>query len=171
MHIHNAPPLLCCACKQHELAIKGWGTPRQEIERHISFCLALWTLDWVWSLGLHLRASPCLYFPVFFYVSPFFLSLVFVFQLWRLRRWLSVVLLLFKALGPSMTGVSPFEGYVTLYHLHRTMVTTHCTITKFCAKSVEKCLVHCVLFFFFLPPNTSNVCINIRNILLWFGSC
>lgn len=64
-----------------------------------------------------------------------------------------------QALGPSMACALPFEGYVSLYHLHRTMATPHCITTNFCAKSLKRCLVQCVSFFF-LHAKASNVCIN-----------
>lgn len=57
-----------------------------------------------------------------------------------------------------MACASPFEEYVTLYHLHRAMAATHCTTTNFCAKNLKRCLVHC--FLFFLHAKASNACIN-----------
>lgn len=155
-------------CKEH--ALTGRGASHAKKSKDISVFASRF------EPSTELKALDCTFVRALVYILHFFFCFAFfsfasvcmsALTLAKMTLCRSATL---QALGPSMACASPFEGYVSLYHLHRTMATPHCITTNFCAKSLKRCLVQCVPFFF-LHAKASSVCINKWNILLWFESC
>lgn len=144
-------------CKEH--ALTGRGASHAKKSKDISVFASRF------EPSTELKALDCTFVRALVYILHFFFCFAFfsfasvcmsALTLAKMTLCRSATL---QALGPSMACASPFEGYVSLYHLHRTMATPHCITTNFCAKSLKRCLVQCVSFFF-LHAKASNVCIN-----------
>lgn len=144
MHIHNVPLPRCAK----SMRWREGGHPMPRNRKTYQFLPRALNPRLSWKPWIAHSCEPLSIFCTFFSVLPFFSFASVCMSALTLAKMTLCRSATLQALGPSMAYASPFEGYVSLYHLHRTMATPHCITTNFCAKSLKRCLVQCVSFFF-----------------------